>query len=90
MACHVTSIRFHWRVYRCIALVAAMMSRKHYRFLAQWCAHSNISDHRVAELCDFLKEDNRAFQRNVFMNAFAASKSEYNEYNKKLIERLGA
>ena len=66
------------------------MTRKHYRFFAQWCAHNNISDHRMDELCEFFQEDNRAFKRNIFMNVYRAAKEEYNEYNNNLVERLRA
>jgi hypothetical protein len=42
------------------------------------------------ELCEFFKEDNRAFKRNIFMNVYRAAKEEYNEYNYNLANRLRA
>jgi hypothetical protein len=66
------------------------MTRKDYYWFAQWCAESNISDHRMSELCDYFKENNAAFKRNVFLNVYRTHKENYNEYNRDLKKRLRA
>ena len=66
------------------------MSRKHYRFFAKWAAESNISEHRVNELCDYFLEDNRNFNRSLFMIVYRRHKEAYEAYNDDLRERLRA
>lgn len=64
------------------------MTRKHYIFFARWCAHSNISEHRIQELCEYFQEDNPQFNKRTFMTAYQTNKQDYNEYNGDLDRRL--
>jgi hypothetical protein len=64
------------------------MTRKHYRFFAKFAAESNLSEHRINEMCDFFLEDNRAFRKAVFMNAYWDAKEAYDAYNEDLKELL--
>ena len=58
------------------------MTRKHYRFFAQFAAESNLSEHRINEMCDFFLEDNPEFQKDIFMNAYWTAKERF-EYLKR-------
>ena len=64
------------------------MTRKHYRFFAKFAAESNLSMHRINEMCDFFLEDNRQFSKAVFMNAYWDAKNAYDAYNEDLKELL--
>jgi hypothetical protein len=66
------------------------MTRKHYRFFAQFAAESNISEHRINEMCDFFLEDNSKFSKAQFMNAYWDAKERFDAYNEHLKERLRA
>lgn len=66
------------------------MTRKHYRFFAQFAAESNLSEHRINEMCDFFLEDNPEFQKDIFMNAYRTAKERFEYYNQNLKERLRA
>lgn len=66
------------------------MSRKHYRFFAKWAAESNVSEHRINELCTYFLEDNRHFSVSLFMIAYRRHKEAYEAYNDDLRERLRA
>ena len=67
-----------------------MMTRKQYRWFARWLATTQISEHRINELCDYFVEDNRAFKRDLFLFVYNKHKVEYDEYNRQLKERLRA
>lgn len=66
------------------------MTRKHYRFFAKFAAESNLSEHRINEMCDFFLEDNPKFSKAQFMNAYWDLKDRYDAYNADLKERLRA
>ena len=67
-----------------------MMTRKQYRWFARWLATTQVSEHRIDELCDYFVEDNRHFKRDKFYDAYYAHKREYDEYNEELKDRLRA
>lgn len=67
-----------------------MMTRTQYKWFARWLATTQVSEHRINELCDYFKEDNRKFNRDLFMFVYNKHKSEYDEYNRQLKERLRA
>ena len=66
------------------------MTRKHYRFFAKFAAESNLSEHRINEMCDFFLEDNYKFQKDQFLYAYWNAKKAYDAYNEDLKERLRA
>ena len=67
-----------------------MMTRKHYTMLAQWCGQSNVSEFRVENLMELLKEDNSNFDKDKFRKKFLENRDEYETYNRGLIARLRA
>ena len=66
------------------------MTRKHYIMLARWCGQSNVCDFRVENLMELLEEDNPNFDKNKFRKTFKQCRSDYEHYNKELINRLRA
>jgi len=66
------------------------MTRTHYKWFARWLATTQVSEHRINELCDYFVEDNRKFNRDLFMFVYNKNKSEYDEYNRQLQDRLRA
>lgn len=67
-----------------------MMTRKQYKWFARWLATTQISEHRINELCDYFTEDNEAFKRDLFLFVYNKHKVGYDEYNRQLKDRLRA
>ena len=43
------------------------MTRKHFEALAEWCKEEHIESHKLWTLCEVLKQFNRNFDKEKFM-----------------------